>query len=283
MTKSKKAYRKQPRQRLSKDSKGQSQNQNEEETNLGNLFLVAKKLGVTGTGVTDSFYVQLSAIAKTNDVFSYCIANEFVSAEMGRLLGLPIPPAALVQPPDSKDVWFSSLNFNLNGVSLPPADNAALAQQQSWIATGILVFDSLVINSDRHRSNLALDTVSNKVSLFDHSHALLGYEPTRGSERLEYFRDRLGISGGALTQGNRHCLLDHLATADYFQEWVYRVKQIPDYFIDDICENVTGRGPSGIEIEKLKEFLKYRKNRMANVLNDNCGEFRGIVQWKMLI
>ena len=288
----------------------------------GHFYRIAKRVRSTGAGVTDSYYVELSAVAKTNGANApYCIPNEFICGEIGRFLGLPIPPVGLMAftgaaaaavaapalgPPPTggaaipgagaapgaraapgvpvTSVWFASLDFNFTGVNLPPVDPGRCAADLPGLSTGLILFDVLVANSDRHRGNLALDTsvTPPRMSIFDHSHALLGSQAGGGAQRLLDLRDRLGISRGAVTAGNRQCLLDNLNTGVHLQGWVAKIKVIPDFFIDDVCTKVENLGASADEILAVKNFLKYRRTNIATILNSHQAEFTAIGHWETL-
>jgi hypothetical protein len=74
-----------------------------------------------GQGATDSVHVGISAIAKKATAASpYIVGNELVCNQIARGLLLPCPPGALLQ--NNGDTYFCSLNFNMAGQALPPAD-----------------------------------------------------------------------------------------------------------------------------------------------------------------
>jgi hypothetical protein len=86
-----------------------------------------------GTGVSGSWCLWLSAIAKYNEpsTVPYCLPNELIGGEIGRFLGLPVPPGAIVHAPGTPraEYCFASLDFNLTGNALPPVDvNDCVAQ-----------------------------------------------------------------------------------------------------------------------------------------------------------
>jgi hypothetical protein len=64
----------------------------------GLYSLLAIGSRVAGTGVLHSYHASLKSIVKNNEVVKYCIPNEFICAEIGRFIGLPIPPAELFMP-----------------------------------------------------------------------------------------------------------------------------------------------------------------------------------------
>jgi hypothetical protein len=70
----------------------------------------------------------------------FTVANEYVCGQLGRLLGLPIPPGFTVVAGGT--VYHVSMDFNLAGQALPPADAAALVAHDPDLASGIVVFDA---------------------------------------------------------------------------------------------------------------------------------------------
>ena len=169
-----------------------------------------------GIGVAGSWQVRISAVAKCNGPsVPYCIPNELICAELGRVIGLPIPPAGVIHAPSAAvALWFASLDFNLTGNTLPPVDPVQCCARLPDLSTGLLLFDIWVANCDRHAGNFSVDSLAQPVqmSVFDHSHALFGYNAGQGEARLLDLRERLGVSGGSHTRGSRHCLLDVLPT-----------------------------------------------------------------------
>ena len=93
--------------------------------------------------------------------------------------------------------YFFSLDFNLAGAALPPIRPVEVCATIADLAWGIILFDVLVMNGDRHRENISYDKPSGRTAIFDHSHAFLG---THGdiNTRLSSGKDTLQI-------GN-HCL-----------------------------------------------------------------------------
>jgi hypothetical protein len=210
-----------------------------------------------------------------------------ICGEIGRFLGLPVPPGAIVHAPGNPlaEFWFASLDFNLTGTTLPPVDVDDCVDQLPDLSTGLLLFDLLVANCDRHAGNFAVDFLASggpRMSVFDHGHALFGYFAGQASQRLTDLRDRLGVSGGTLTTGNRHCLLDVLKTADHFPKWLERLAAIPTFFLEDRCRACVGLGITAAEADAAIEFLKHRRDNVRGIVNNHRAEFRGITQWNLI-
>jgi hypothetical protein len=97
----------------------------------------------------------------------YIVANELVCGRIAGVLLLPCPPGALMQK--DADTYFFSLDFNIAGQALPPASASEIVAKFPRLAWGIIVFDVFVMNSDRHPGNIAYDTSTDQVQIFDHS------------------------------------------------------------------------------------------------------------------
>jgi len=89
------------------------------------LMTVGPQMGI---GVAGSYQVTLNAVAKQNGPNApYCIANELICAELGRLLRLPIPPCGIVRSSPTAPPAFATMAFNLSGTSLPPIERGLAA------------------------------------------------------------------------------------------------------------------------------------------------------------
>lgn len=240
-----------------------------------------------GIGVAGSFWTTISAVAKCNGPNApYCLPNEWICTEIGRFLCLPVPPAGIIHVPQANPPnWFASLDFNLTGNTLPPVDPIRCADQLAELSTGLLLFDILVANCDRHRKNFSVDFLASPpaMSVFDHSHALFGYVEGQGTLRLNDLRDRLGVSGGSHTRGNRHCLLDAIATDRHFLTWLDRISALPDFLIQHLCHDAVGLGITGGEADMAIAFLKHRRDNLRSIMETNRREFRGITQGSLFV
>lgn len=193
----------------------------------------------------------------------YCIPNELICAKIGTFLGLPIPAHAITY--FENEPFFSSLNFNPTDAKPPHIEPAICAEKFPWLCTGILFFDILVANNDRHDENLAVDSIGNPKQLivYDHEQALFA---SVGVSRLHEVRERLAITGSPQTGGNPCCFLASLKTVEYFTEWRGRIADIPDWFIKDACTAAVGLGISASDAREAQEFLTYRKNRLTEII-----------------
>ncbi len=247
------------------------------------FFPNAAAAGAEGPDAYGQGLGSTQAWHKTNREHNpYCVTNELISAEIGSFLRLPIPPFAITYGADGT-CFFSSLYFNFDREQLPPVD-----PEQAWahlpeLCAGVVVFDILIGNCDRHDENLVVDQVTGPrtMQVFDHDQALLGGgDPAlRGRDRLTALQNGMGISGGDLTKGNRHCLLDVIDSADHFDEWFRRIDALPDFLIEDSCRKARDYGLSAAEEKATREFLTWRRRQIRQIVSDHAAEFTGIKSW----
>ncbi len=241
-----------------------------------------------GIGVAGASELTVKAVGKQNSSGApYCIPNELICGWLGQYLRLPVPASGLCIDRSNKP-WFASLNFNIAGSQLPPVAPAQCVKLLPSLCTGTLLFDILIANLDRHTGNLSLDTSSAppRLTVFDHSHALLGYESGQGEARLSLHRQTLGISWrntDPLASGkNVHCLLQHLHTDEYFDEWLKRIESIPDYYTQEIVDEAWQYGLTAAERDAVIAFLKYRRTNIRSIVTNSKAQFTAINHWRLL-
>lgn len=238
-----------------------------------------------GSGTTDGSNASVPVVAKTNcQKAPYCVPNELVCGELGRFLGLPVPAGEVCYSNSSNhQLFYVSLNFNLIGSTLPPVNTTRCIKELPVESAGLLLFDILIGNADRHGRNFSVDFGVKPpiMNIFDHGHALFGKDKGQGSERLTRLRDRLAISGGSRTQGNRHCILDQIDTDAHFGLWLERIRLLPDFVIDNLCAELPGLGCTKEESKAAADFLKYRSLKLEEIIVANKAEFTGMKSWRL--
>ena len=234
-------------------------------------------------GVNEAWIIDCKAVGKTNDNHRYMIANEWIAANIAQFMRLPIPPFALLRN-SATTAMFGSYSFE--GDTLPYDVRAPeCVNGHAELCAGILVFDILVANCDRHRGNIKVDNPNKpkRVYIIDHDHALFYVLPDEGIKRLKELADRLGISGGSVSGHHRHILLDEVTTAAHFSKWIERANQIPNWFINDVCDAVKQIGLKKGEAKEVKKFLLERRSKIGNLILDNRKEFTKIKDWPLFI
>lgn len=221
--------------------------------------------GPVGAGAMESSFMAMAAVAKrANDGMPYAVASELVCANLARVLRLPVPPSLIVEHDGAP--YHVSLDFNLAGQALPPADGGALVAAHPHLAAGIVCFDAWIINPDRHNGNLAFDKSTGRVSLFDHSHAFLhGQDPKAWLMQQE---PTLGIGG--------HCLASKLNDGRPTKEWVNRIKQVPEYFVRDLLRDAVEVGLTPDVADWAGEFLLARRDKLPALLAASAAAFPNV-------
>jgi hypothetical protein len=236
-------------------------------------------------GMNAAIDADIRGIAKTNDESEFTIANELICARIGQTLGLPVP-SGVVAEDATKRVYYLSLDVSFEGKALPPVIPAEFATEEPWLAAGVVVFDVLIANGDRNAMNLSRDPAFPKprVAVFDHGHALLGTNDPKGLDRLAAAKDVLGCaideSGVAV---NNSVLLGQPLDATMLEEWVNRVKALPDYVLEDICREVAAMPNLNIwsaAAEEIVAWLVERRDRLDQLIWDNQGLLPN-VQWSL--
>jgi len=108
-------------------------------------------------GTAGQRQIQIPGWEKTNSRISpYCIPNEYICAELGRYLRLPIIPGAItVERGDLPKYWYTMLDFG-EEQPLPPADPHECIGCLPELCAGIVLFDIFIANRDRTPTNLKM-------------------------------------------------------------------------------------------------------------------------------
>lgn len=249
------------------------------------IYRITKVGGTRRGGVNRPFEARVGGIAKTNEEAPFTIANEIVAERLGQLLGLPVPAGVLAQD-DEKVLHYFSLNVGQEGKELPPIIPSDFCAEEQWLTAGIVVFDVLIANGDRHRNNLSCDETfpdgPPRVSIFDHGTSLLGTDPPTGRERLELLDDHLGCIEDAMGLARDSCLIAEPIDVQMLGQWVERVREIPNFVIDDICRAIAdtpGLNVSIEEAEHLAEWIARRASKLGELIWQNQQAFPSVEEW----
>lgn len=213
----------------------------------------------------------------------YCIWNEMICASIGQFLRLPIPPFAMThfRNRERKKQWlFSSLDFNYARAELPEIIPENCVAHLEPLCAGVLAFDILIANEDRHAGNLLVDDVTTPRAMYvyDHDQALFGGCLTVGPERFTKLAGRLGVTGSNTTRGNKHVFLPLITEPASLREWCGRITDIPDWFIDDVCQAAKKYGLRKKDADSAAFFLRERKRKIMDLVESSRDSF-AIKSW----
>jgi hypothetical protein len=237
---------------------------------------------VVGDNVTDVWHIQVNAYGKRvkdSGSQAWVASNDYVCATLGTLLGLPIPPFAMLEKRSAtarESLWFASLSYLKEGEDLPPVIPSVAYANLPEICAGVVIFDLWVANTDRHDRNLSFDpnTSPKRLNVFDHSHALFGIE---GPARLTRMMNKFTLVETAETGAFRHSLMDQLDDPECFTNWLNRIGSIPQFQISDACRNAESMGIIDADERRLLlEFLLRRRRFLREMIVSNFREFTKI-------
>lgn len=210
-----------------------------------------------GAGAMQSIHVGVAGVAKAAMTgMPYAVSNELICGYLARAILLPVPPGFLINKGGVPH--HVSLNFNLAGQDLPPADASAIVAAHPRLAWGILLFDAWVVNFDRHCGNISFDQASNQVQVFDHSHAFCH---TNLQQHLNANVTSLGIGG--------HCLAPEVVDTAGFDEWHTRIMCVPEFYIREVVSAAVGAGLPPSEVQFCTDYLLARRQNLRSIFEAN--------------
>lgn len=205
-------------------------------------------------------HVGVAGVAKPNSAnLPLVVANEMVCQMLARAILLPTPPGFIIDL--NSEPYYVSLNFNLAGQALPPADAPLIATSDPELAAGIVLFDVWIANGDRHTQNIHYDQTSNRVEIFDHSHASFSND----AADLAIRATQLAIGG--------HCLASELRSVAGMAFWNGRINEIPEFYIRAAVEAVAEIGLPADRVAPSSDFLLERRTRLLDLMRSNRAAF----------
>jgi hypothetical protein len=238
-------------------------------------------------GINDAFVVTHESIAKEcTDQSPYLIPNEWIAGSIASFLRLPVPPFAMIRRETHKGM-FASLRFGRRASAPKDMNPGPCVRNHPRLCTGILLFDILIANGDRHRTNLIVDNKHDpkEIIIIDSERSLFGAgldSDKLGIARLRRRWDNLGVSDGTGTGDSRNCFLGVLNTVEFFEEWIQKIGMIPDWFFQDICDEVS-EWINAEEKEVLLSFLKDRRIKLRDIISKNKQAFTAIKEWGLFL
>jgi hypothetical protein len=246
----------------------------------GVYFVLAWKAPVGG-GASDTYHVELDGYGKLNSVGGpHCVANEWLAHQLAQLARLPVPPGALIDAsasPSGAGVGWVTLSFTRSGIRPGPVDPAAIVAAAPEVAARLIVFDLLIANFDRHVGNLTFRRTSQRIEVFDHSHALLGIGAS-AVDHIRLIRDQFvldGVTSAVSPTHNRHCLIDHIGSPDLLRDAADYIRQhIRESTLREVCNDAADLNLiTRVEADELFICLRHRWTHLRDLLYNNRGQF----------
>ena len=250
-------------------------------------FRSRRRYASGGINEEHTWWVKCEAVGKARHKESpYLFANEWIAGNIAQFLRLPIPPFSLLAKRSKSTSMFCSYSFQ--GDSTPSDVNPQiLYQKHPDLCVGILLFDMLVLNCDRHGGNLKVDDPADPKDffIFDHERALLYIYQDEGVDRLMSRIDRLGITDGSGSGDEWHCIIEEVDSIPLIRKWAGKIAMIPDWFIKDICHEVWKLGIVQEERDAVANFLNIRKIKLCDLISQNKDRFPKIraADWPLIL
>jgi hypothetical protein len=240
-----------------------------------------------GVNADRSFTVKTEAVGKAQwEESPYLLANEWISANIAQFLRLPVPPFAIARKKSRKTAMF--ISYSYDGDTKPDdVEPVPLYNAFKSACTGVVVFDIFVANCDRNGGNLKVDNPGSPKSfyLIDHERALFHIWEGEGVKRLRSLNseERLGVTDGATSANEWHCLVELIDDINWLHEWVKRVQSVPDWFVDEICNEMWKVAINKRECDEVKGFLKTRRDEIGGLILKHKNRFPLIRQWPLFV
>jgi hypothetical protein len=227
------------------------------------IWSIGHKVGSTATA---PIHVGVSGIAKTSlPGMPHVVINEMIANKLAKSILLNTPDGFIIDK-DSKP-HYVSMNFNLAGHDLPPADALAIVTTKPELSIGIVLFDAWILNRDRHFANIFFDSSTGVIQIFDHSHSLFG----DGDIKLHLETNRNNPYLGD------HCLLPHITSLTGIEEWLKRIASVPEFYIREVIDDTVSIGLDSSLVTFCVDFMLERRQRLLDILKDHRSIFPKVV------
>jgi hypothetical protein len=202
----------------------------------------------------DPYFVTLDAIGKKNEEGTASVAVEFLCNRLALMVGLPVPPGALVQTTEGNPAFVSLRFGSLTELPTRVAPDE-FVQDNPRMAAGISVFDLLILNHDRNTGNLAYIKDEQAPAIIDHGRAL------GASDRFA----TLNASQSAMIRS--HCLHKYLSSGDDLARWIDRLRRLDIEVVrEHIDALVALRLLTASEGRGLLGFLRFRLDQLEHLV-----------------
>ncbi|MBA7678366.1 hypothetical protein ES703_86640 [subsurface metagenome] len=196
----------------------------------------------------------------------YTLISEYISADIASLLGLPIPARQIIPFRGKKMLGFE---WRGDAKSFEPGMEIKLTNANA--IPGMLAFDVLLGNRDRHRGNVLFQRPSPNLDrytfyLIDHSHALIGDMPDMETftQFLEQHNDPTPFLQAAPEQ--LRALVSDWAD---FDPWLAKIESLTGTNLHNILVGIPSEWiPHQGDCSLIIDFLLARKNRVRHLLVD---------------
>lgn len=244
-----------------------------------------------GGGSGEKRKFRLEFIGKApNERWPYTVANEVVSSHLGRILGFNIPiaiPHRVGGEQLAMVLWMRPASRRQQGAPPTSKELKQFVDEHSEEIHGAIVLDLFSANSDRsfgpERRNVGVDERGELLlfdfgsSLFYRTRAHAGIQS--GIERLDAVEASLSAMFDKAEKSDNTLYLQLLTDPNLVRKWCERIRELPDFVLDVAVDRLPQEidPPSFEERQRLKDFLKKRKNYLLDHIRSNPDLFPNLL------
>jgi len=201
----------------------------------------------------------------------YTLVSEWLCADIASLLNLPIPSRQVMVHDGQKWLGFE---WRDNGNSFEVGMETKLMNPEAVV--GMLAFDVLVCNRDRHHGNVLLQHPSPDMGgyilhVIDHSHALIGNLPNFEA-LLEFVA--ANPDPDAFLRVAPVEIRSLVQSLDEFAPWIQRINDLTETQIESSVSHIPREWrPMPDDSVKLVDFLLERKAKVPGLIKAGIGNF----------
>jgi hypothetical protein len=239
---------------------------------VSGIFRVLSYGDEVGEGDSVASYCTLGAIAKQAGAdLPLLVINELMAFRIGMLLGLPVIPGVVLS--DGNRTTYLSLRFGPENEKPPAIIPDELVTDEPELACGVVAFDCLIANADRHDRNLAYQRELIALSLFDHDRALFG---KTGTSRLTQLANEHCLEA--------HCVAQVLTDGSNFRPWMHRLADLKSYQLEAIVAASAREADIGTSAKDAADILCRRRDAVGAMLQKafDDGSFPAMIQRPLL-
>ncbi|WP_146605009.1 HipA family kinase [Jiangella anatolica] len=213
---------------------------------------------LVGSGQTGASWGTASVLVKRNSAeHPNVVANEFIANRLAMLMAVPVPAGDVWTGPDGEDLWICGV-IRRGNYYLPPPTPAQLHLIPGIMRARMIVFDTWILNSDRHDENVMCDS-SGDAWLIDHDQALFARATEDRSGKL-YAARRQKVHGSVIER-------EAMPSSEHLKQAIAGLQAVPRAAVVGQLEEARRRNlVTGLERDRLRRTLSYRADNIRSLV-----------------
>ncbi|MFE6387648.1 protein kinase family protein [Nocardiopsis dassonvillei] len=214
-------------------------------------------------GATSPMWGTAEVLLKTGHNHPNVVANEYIANRLAYLYGVPVPVGDVWINPEGQRYWVCGA-LRQRGHELPPPSPADLGNISDQMRARMIVFDTWILNTDRHDGNILCDRRGN-AWLIDHDRTLFDDADTERGDRLHLARER--------RPGYSVLVEDAPPPQDVLRQAGDKLRfTVSELAIEGVVRQARAAGLiNAQEGDDLQVFLQHRRDEVHRLLPDKAG------------